>query len=129
MQGMDDKIKDRIKKIRKDQNLSQEGFGKRISISKAAVSRLESGINSPSDQTINLICKEFLVNEQSLRFDTGPLYRELTGDDIYMRAATEISLNDDKYAMQAIIEYWKLKDENKKLIWEYLRRIIDNSRE
>lgn len=64
-------MNERIKLIRKEANLSQEDFGNRLSITKASISRLESGINNPSDQTISLICKEFNVNEEWLRTGEG----------------------------------------------------------
>lgn len=52
----------KIYQIRKNEKLSQADFGKRIGISGAAISRIESGENSPSDQTIKLICSEFGIN-------------------------------------------------------------------
>lgn len=61
----------RIKKIRLESGLSQEAFGKRIKIRRSSVSKIETGENSPSDQTISLICKEFNVNEEWLRTGKG----------------------------------------------------------
>lgn len=61
----------RIKKIRLESGLSQEAFGKRIKIRRSSVSKIETGENSPSDQTISLICKEFSVNEEWLRTGEG----------------------------------------------------------
>lgn len=68
----------RIKKIRKDNKLSQEDFGKRIGIGKTSVSKLESGENNPSEQTIILICSEFNIDEHWLRTGEGNPYKELT---------------------------------------------------
>lgn len=64
-------MKDRIKSIRKSKRLSQEEFGSRIGITKSSVSLLESGRNSPSEQTIKLLCTEFNVNEDWLRTGAG----------------------------------------------------------
>ncbi len=64
-------MNDRIKLIRKNKGLSQEEFGKRLSVTKASISRIEAGINNPSDQTIKLICSEFNVNENWLRTGAG----------------------------------------------------------
>ena len=61
----------RIEQIRKEAKLSQEDFGNRLRITRSSISRLESGINNPSDQTISLICKEFNVNEEWLRTGEG----------------------------------------------------------
>lgn len=68
----------RIKKIRKKNKLNQEEFGKRIGIGKTSVSKLESGENNPSEQTIILICSEFNIDEHWLRTGEGTSDRKLT---------------------------------------------------
>ena len=64
-------MNERIKRIRKEAKLSQEEFGNKLGITKASISRIESGINNPSDQTIMLICREFNVNEEWLHTGKG----------------------------------------------------------
>lgn len=64
-------MKDRIKSVRQKKKLSQEQFGNKLGITKSSVSLLESGKNSPSEQTIRLICSEFNVNEDWLRTGAG----------------------------------------------------------
>ena len=59
----------RIKKVRMKAELTQPAFGEAIGISKAAVQKLESGENNPSEQTIRAICEKFGVNRQWL--ETG----------------------------------------------------------
>lgn len=60
-------MNERIKKIRIALGLSQEEFGKRLSIGKASVSKIELGKNLPSAQTISMICTEFNVNPEYLK--------------------------------------------------------------
>ena len=67
-------MKTRIKKIRNQFGLTQEDFGKKIGIGKTSVSKLETGENKPSDQTIMLICREFNINENWLRDGVEPMY-------------------------------------------------------
>ena len=66
-------MNERIKKVRldKDINLSQEAFGKRLGVTGAAISRIESGDRSASDQIILAVCREFNVNETWLRTGVG----------------------------------------------------------
>lgn len=59
---MVEKVNDRIKQVRKSLNLTMDKFGNKIGISKASISKLESGENNPSEQTLMLICKEFGVD-------------------------------------------------------------------
>lgn len=67
-------MKSRIKQLRNKLSLTQEDFGKRIGIGKTSVSKLETGENKPSDQTIMLICREFNVNEEWLRDGIEPMF-------------------------------------------------------
>ena len=71
-------MNNRIKEVRLGTKLNQEAFGKRLKITKASISRLESGINHPSDQTISLICSEFNIDEHWLRTGEGSPNRKLT---------------------------------------------------
>lgn len=64
-------MNERIKRLRKKLELSQEEFGKQIGIGKTSVSKIETGENSPSEQTIMLMCKVFNVNEEWLRTEQG----------------------------------------------------------
>ena len=66
----------RIKDVRKYSKLSQDAFGKRLGITGASVSRLESGDRDPSDQTILSICRAFDVNELWLRTGEGAMLRQ-----------------------------------------------------
>lgn len=68
-------LNERIKKLRKETDKSQEEFGKQLKITKASVSRIESGINNSSEQTLTLICQTDWngkrVNEDWLRTGAG----------------------------------------------------------
>ncbi len=75
-------MNNRIKEVRKKLGLSQEEFGRRLSITKASISRIESGINNPSDQTIKLICSEFNVNEEWLRTGAGGQNNMFLSEDV-----------------------------------------------
>jgi len=66
-------LKSRIAAIRAYVKMSQEAFGKRIGISGASISKIESGENNPSEQTIKLICREFNVSYAWLKSGEGPM--------------------------------------------------------
>lgn len=59
-------MNDRIRFVRQRSELSMRAFGERIGVSSAAVAKLESGANQPSEQTIRAICSEFSVNRDWL---------------------------------------------------------------
>ena len=57
-------IGERIKKLRKHLDLTQQKFGERLGIKGNTVAQYELGRNEPIDAVLSLLCKEFNVNEQ-----------------------------------------------------------------
>lgn len=120
-------MNERIKELRKELGLSQESFGERLKITKASVSRIESGINNPSDQTIKLICSEFHVNENWLRTGDGGIKNMFKKDfpnDEYMAYATLIGNGANDRIKEAIIKYGRLSPENKKIIDDAIELVM-----
>lgn len=116
-------MKDRIHKIRSDHKMNQEDFGKKISITKASVSRLESGINNPSEQTIKLICSEFNVNENWLLTGEGDPYITLKADKTIALSAALLSQKDPLF--ESIVEvYSKLNDIQKNVIINVMEDLV-----
>lgn len=67
-------MKDRIKKIRKELDLTQQEFADKIGIKRNSVAKYETGENVPSAASISLICREFDVNEEWLRTGSGEMF-------------------------------------------------------
>lgn len=116
----------RIKQLRKDKDLSQDELGKILGITNTAISGYESGRRNPTDQIIISMCRELNVNEDWLRYGEGEMYYEFPKEDEFIKAAAEISKNNDELVMQAVIEYWKLDNESKALLKRYLTNIANN---
>lgn len=66
-------MNERIKKLRKTLDLTQQEFGRRIGMKQNTIALIESGRNT-SDQTILAICREFGANEEWLRTGEGPMF-------------------------------------------------------
>lgn len=69
-------MKDRIKEVRTTLGLSQKEFGERLGLVKSAISRIESGVVTPSKQTLKFISREFGVDYFWLMDGTGNPFRE-----------------------------------------------------
>jgi transcriptional regulator with XRE-family HTH domain len=124
-----DNLNERLKSLRKVLNLSQEDFGKKVGVSNTAISKLEKAERNVTDQMILSICREFDVNEEWLRTGEGKMFLQIPVEDEYFKAATEISKSNDKLAMQAVIEYWKLDEDSKKLLRNFIIHIAEKSKE
>ena len=66
-------IGERIRKIRKELNLTQQEFASRIGMKRNSIAQIEIGRNT-SDQTIFSICREFNVNELWLKTGNGSMF-------------------------------------------------------
>lgn len=76
-----DSLNERLKFLRKELNLSQEDFGKKVGVSNTAISKLEKAERNVTDQMILSICREFNVNEEWLRNGTGDMFIQLDRED------------------------------------------------
>lgn len=75
-------MNNRIKKLRKELDLTQQKFGERIGVKGNTIAQYESGRNEPIDAVITLICREFGVNEEWLRNGTGKMLAPDPGNEL-----------------------------------------------
>lgn len=113
-------MNERIKQIRKSANLTLEKFGKRIGITAASCSNIESGKTNPSNQTIQAICKEFGCNEIWLRTGDGDPFQEESRHEQIMRFAAQTISGSDEFKKSFVSMLAKLDAED----WEALARIF-----
>ena len=115
-------MNERIKELRRTLKISQEKFGNRIRISGASVSKIESGENNPSEQTISLIVSEFNVSERWFREGTGDMFNE---------SASEVERLVKKYSFPDIVGklltvYESLNERQQEAVLEYAQRFISS---
>lgn len=120
-------VYERVKKLRKELlHLSQTEFGARLGVSRSVIVNIENNLLARPDQKeplYKLICKEYHVNYAWLMTGEGEPYSENLSEDEYMRAAAEIGIRDPQ-AKQAILDYWNLSEEDKKLFWSFMERFV-----
>ena len=119
-------MNERLKKLRKALNLTQQEFADSLNIKRGAVGNYEVGRNEPIDAVVSLICKQFNVNEDWLRNGTGEMFIEVPEGAEFEAAAAELSKNNDVLAMQAVIQYWKLDEASREAVRKYVKNLCDN---
>ena len=67
-------MKERIKKLRKVLDLTQQEFADRLGISRGNIATYETREGSPGSSVISLICREFNVSETWLRTGEGEMF-------------------------------------------------------
>lgn len=116
-------MKDRIKSVRNSKGMSQEKFAKELLMSRSAVCKLESGENYPSEQTIELICVKFGVNEDWLRTGNGDMYPKKTREQEIGAFANEVmKLPDENFKKRLVSALTKLDKRD----WEALEKLLDS---
>lgn len=118
-------MNERLKTIRKELSMSQDTFGKRLGVTGAGISKIESGDRGMTEQMILSVCREFNVREEWLRTGNGEMFLDFTEDEFSKAAAM---LSDDPFVKSLIIEYWKLDEDSKKLFRNFIHKLSDNMR-
>lgn len=116
-------MNERIKKIRNDNHLTQERFAARLGVKRNTVATYEMGRSEPSDAVISLICREFFVNEEWLRYGIGEPYIENTHNDLTTKAAALLGRRDPMF--EAIVEaYCDLDDNDREVLLKSLQNLV-----
>lgn len=121
----EEKICERFKRIRISLKMKQGEFAEEIKLTQGHVSDIENKRKSVSDRVIEIICLKFNIREDWLRTGDGEMYQYTDTDD-YSEISTLIGEKDLK-ARQAIIDYWKLSEDDKKLFWQFADKFLRGS--
>ncbi|MBC8574474.1 helix-turn-helix domain-containing protein [Jingyaoa shaoxingensis] len=113
-------MNERLKKLRKTLDLTQQTFADRIGIARGNVGAYEVGKNAPSDAVISLICREFNVNENWLRTGEGEMFIEIPRDDQIASFIGDILKSEDDSFKKRFIAMLKALDESD---WEVLEKM------
>lgn len=112
-------LKDRIKKIRTELDLTQQEFADKIGISRGNIGAYEVGKNAPSDAVISLICTKFNVNENWIREGTGEMFVKLDMEDqLMVWAGKVLGGQDSKFKKRFVTMLMSLSDGE----WEFLEK-------
>lgn len=116
----------RILQLRTALKLSQEAFGSKIGITRAAVSKLELGENLVTDTRVKLICATYNVNENWLRTGEGSMFIEMSVDDEFDSLVGELLADDasglDVGFKKEFVSYLLKLDETQ---WESIKLFIN----
>lgn len=120
-------VNERVKEIRKEQNLTLEKFGERIGVKRSAVSQIEHGINNVTEQMIKSICREFGYREEWLRDGIEPKQPVIDEDIEYGQICAQLGITDAR-AKKVIMNYGKMSSENKELFWNFINEIFESEK-
>lgn len=112
---------DRVREIRKSFHLTLEKFGEKLGVGKTAVSNIENGNRSLTEQMLRSICREYHVSEDWLRNGTGEMFVTLTRrEKLASFFGSLMKESDDSYKLRFMEALADLNATE----WELLEQII-----
>lgn len=112
-------MKDRIKKIRKELDLTQQGFAEKIGTTANVLTNYETGRRNPSASVINNICKTFDVNECWLRTGEGEIFVQRTRNQVITDFLGDLIIENATFKKRLIEALAELDDRD----WEGLEKL------
>lgn len=116
-------MNERLKQLRKALKLNQVDFGAKLSLTGSAISRYESGVNAMADNIVLLICREFDVNEEWLRYGTGSMFSQ-KNMDLIEQLSDKYDLG--LYGRQLLETYLELSDSDKRAVERFVANLTAN---
>lgn len=115
-------IGERLKKLRKEIGLTQQEFSDKIKVSRSNIATYEVGKNNPTDAVVNLICREFHVNETWLRTGKGEMFNQ-EAESTVDRLCAELGASE--LDAEIIRAYFKIDPSVRR---EFMTRLIQGLR-
>lgn len=116
-------MNERIKKLRRSLDLTQQEFAARIGSVQNTITGYETGRRAPSSQVISLICKEFGVNENWLRNGEGEMFLPSPTSELDALAARYPQMTHETYVF--IEKLVGLPEPSQRTIMNFLREVVE----
>lgn len=107
---------ERVKDVRKAQNMTLEEFGKRLNVTKVTMSNIERGHRGLTERMLKDICREFGVNEDWLRTGVGDMF--IPEDVRYLNSVNKLGNEQNAFKKFCINMLMELPDK----YWDYIYR-------
>lgn len=115
----------RINILRRNLGITLEKFGKRLGVTRAAISNIETGKRKVTEQMIKSICREYNVREEWLRHGTGEMFENLSKEEQVAALIGNIFTDRESdiynFKLSIFRELGKLDNDD----WEVIQRIVD----
>lgn len=115
----------RVKAVRKELGMTLDAFGKRVGVTKTAISNIENGARCLTDQMLLSICREFGVNETWLRSGEGDMFLKLSRNDEIAAYVARVMKDESAYYQQKMLLFFsRLSPEMLKKLEEVAEDIL-----
>ena len=112
---------ERVRDIRKELGLTLEKFGEKLGVGKTAISKIEKGENSLTDQMLKAICREYNVNYDYIMNGDGEMFSDLPQTVLDELCYQYDCDSDDRKMIQ---EYLALDAASRNVLKDYMRNVF-----
>lgn len=121
-------IGERIRRLRKELNLTLEKFGHALGVGKSAINKLETGENKVTDQMKKSICRTWNVSELWLDDGIGDMF--LSPEEDTALLVSDLLEDSDNEFYQSVLElvrtYKQLSPESRTVLKEFGKMYLEN---
>ncbi len=118
-------MKDRIKNIRKELDLTQQKFANKLGVQRNTIAMYEMGKILPSEAVMLSICREFNISEEWLRYGTGEMHIKISRDEqITGFVNTVLSTEKETFKKRFVRVLSQLNEDEWELLEEKARELI-----
>lgn len=112
-------MNERLKKLRKSLDMTQQEFADKLQIKRNTVATYEMGRSEPSGAGVALICSKFNVNENWLRTGEGEMFKKVDRNEDLARL-TKMLLDEepDSFKNRFVTMMSNLSESE----WEFLEK-------
>lgn len=121
-------MKDRIKAIRKEKGLTQQQFADALGVSKNNIVNYETGRRGPTAAVIQLICKEYSVNESWLQFGEGEMHAPFSKEQEIADIASKMyKIDENSFRYQLIKLIAQMDEDQMKMLKDMAVKLAEFS--
>lgn len=114
---------ERIKDVRNSLGLTLEKFGEKLGVTKTAISRIEKGERSLTEQMTKSICREFSVDYMWLTTGEGEMF--IDSDDDFIERIDRIMAGEDEARKNLFKFMLELSDEDIAALDRLMKKAIE----
>lgn len=113
-------MNERIRKLRQTLGLSQDEFGRRLGVTRGAVTNIELNKVDPKPLFVDLICREFNVSEAWLRTGEGEMFQPKSRNEELFEFAAKVAEGDPGSIQAQLLSVMSRLTDNQ---WEVLAQV------
>lgn len=118
-------MNERIKMIRQKLGLSQEEFGRRLGVTRGAITNIELNKVEPKPLFVDLICREFGVSEEWIKDGNGEMFHPKSAEEELAAFFGDVLSGEPDFRRRLISALARLDESQWEVLEEVARKLLE----